>query len=179
MSNKIKQEMNNIEIPKELSETSEIGVSKAKLEMGNSKSRWTFVIASVMAASLALAIFGPNYFTNNPLENPVIRTIEQSNAFNVLDTRRLVGWADNVFIGKVIGQDETKSRYDIPETQFKVEVSDNIKGEFYGTVIVNQQGGYKGNELILIENDQLLQEGQSYLFVTRHLKEENWNQWCT
>ncbi|MDQ8739459.1 hypothetical protein [Paenibacillus sp. LHD-38] len=178
MSNKIKQEMNKIEIPKELSERSEIGVSKAKLEMGNSKRRWTFVIASVMAASLALAIFGPNYFTNNPPENPGIRIIDLSKistAFDVSDTRRLVGWADNVFIGKVIGQDGTKSIDGFPETQFKVEVSDNIKGEFNGTVIVNQQGGYKGNELILIENDQLLQEGQSYLFVTRHLKKENWN----
>lgn len=175
MSNKIKQEMNNIEIPKELSERSEIGVSKAKFEMGNSKRRWSIVIAPVMVASLALAIFGPNFFTNNPPENPVIRTIELSTAFDVSDTRRLVGWADNVFIGKVIGQDGTISRDGIPETQFKVEISDNIKGEFNGTVIVNQQGGYKGNELILIENDQLLQEGQSYLFVTRHLKEENWN----
>ncbi|MGM0885238.1 MAG: hypothetical protein ACQEXQ_29870 [Bacillota bacterium] len=175
MSNKIKQEMNNIEISKEQSERSEIGVSKAKLDMGNSKRRWTFVIAPVMVTSLALVIFGPNYFTNNPPENPVIRTIEHSNAFDVSNTRRLVGWADNVFIGKVIGQDGTKSIDGFPETQFKVEVSDNIKSEFNGTVIVNQQGGYKGNELILIENDQLLKEGQSYLFVTRHLKEENWN----
>ena len=64
---------------------------------------------------------------------------------------------------------------DTPETQFKVDVSDNVKGKFNGTVIVNQQGGFKRNELILIENDQLLHEGQSYLFVTKHMKEENWN----
>ncbi|MDQ0888785.1 hypothetical protein QFZ81_003873 [Paenibacillus sp. V4I9] len=143
--------------------------------MRYSKSRWSFVLGSIIVASIALAIFVPNYFTNNPPENPVIRTVASSNAFDVTDTRRLVGWADNVFVGKVIKQDGTKSLDSTPETQFKVEVSDNVKGKFNRTVIVNQQGGFKRNELILIENDQLLHEGQSYLFVTKHLKEENWN----
>jgi hypothetical protein len=175
MSNKIRQEMNRIEIPKELSERSKMGVSKAKSEMGKSKRKWSYIIGPVIAASLALGIFVPNYFTNNPPENPVISSIEYNHAFDVSDIRRLVGWSDNVFIGKVKEQVGTKSKDGIPETQFKVEVSDNIKGNFEGTVIVNQQGGYKENELILIEGDQLLKEGQSYLFVTKHLKEENWN----
>jgi hypothetical protein len=145
------------------------------VEMRYSKSRWSFVLGSLIVASIALAIFAPNYFTNNPPENPVIRTFASSNAFDVTDTCRLVGWADNVFVGKVIKQVGTKSLDGNPETQFKVEVSDNVKGEFNGTVIVNQQGGFKRNELILFENDQLLHDGQSYLFVTKHLKEENWN----
>ncbi|MDQ0888602.1 hypothetical protein QFZ81_003690 [Paenibacillus sp. V4I9] len=172
MSNKFKQGLNTIEIPYE---KSKIGVTEAKLEMRNFKRRWLFVIVTIIAASFALAIFAPNYFTNNHPENPVVRTIASSNSFDVTDTRRLVGWADNVFVGKVIKQDGTKSLDRAPETQFKVEVSDNVKGIFNGTVIVNQQGGFKRNELILIENDQLLHEGQSYLFVTKHLKEENWN----
>jgi hypothetical protein len=175
MSNKIKQEMNRIEIPKELSKRSEMGVSKAKLEMGSSKFRWSVIIGPAIAASLALGIFAPNYFTNNLPENPIIKTIENSSAFDLSDTRQLVGWGDNVFIGKVLVQDGTKSLDGIPETQFKVEVTDNIKGEFDGTVIVNQQGGYKEQELILVENDQLLKEGQSYLFVTKYLEEENWH----
>ncbi|MDQ8737882.1 hypothetical protein [Paenibacillus sp. LHD-38] len=72
-------------------------------------------------------------------------------------------------------QNGTKSLDGFPETQFKVEVYENVKGKFNGIVIVNQQGGYQGDELVLIENDQLVNEGQSYLFVTKHLKEENWN----
>lgn len=175
MSNKIKQEMNRIEIPKELSKRSKMGVSKAKLEMGNSRFRWSFIIGPAIAASLALGIFTSNYFTNNPPENPIIKTIENSSAFDLSDTPQLVGWADNVFIGKVLVQDGTKSLDGIPETQFKVEVTDNIKGELDGPVIVNQQGGYKEDELILVEDDQLLKEGQSYLFVTKYLEEENWH----
>lgn len=175
MSNKIKQEMKRIEIPKELSNRSKMGVSKAKLEMGNSKVRWSFIIGPAIAASLALGIFASNYFTNNPPENPIIKTIENSSAFDLSDTPQLVGWADNVFIGKVLVQDGTKSLDGIPETQFKVEVTDNIKSELEGTVIINQQGGYKEHELILVENDQLLKEGQSYLFVTKYLEEENWH----
>jgi hypothetical protein len=167
--------MNRIEIPNELSERSKIGVSKAKIEMGNSKFRWSFIIGPAIAASLALGIFVPNYFTNNPPERLIIKTIENSSAFDLSDTRQLVGWADNVFIGKVLVQDGNKSLDGIPETQFKVEVTDNIKGELDGTVIVNQQGGYKGKELILVDDDQLLKEGQSYLFVTKYLKEENWH----
>jgi hypothetical protein len=135
-----------------------INSTKEKLEMRNSKRCWSFVIAPIIAASLALVIFAPNYFTNNPPENPIIRTIALSYAFDVTDTRRLVGWADNVFIGKVIRQDGTKSRNDIPETQFKVELSDNVKGKLNGTVILNQQGGYKGIELILIANEEAKQE---------------------
>ncbi|WP_400242667.1 hypothetical protein AB3U99_16660 [Niallia sp. JL1B1071] len=175
MSNKIRQEMNRIEIPKELSERSKMGVSKAKSQMQKPKRKWSYIIGPVIAASLILGIFGPKFFTNTPPDTPVIRTLEYSHAFDVSDARRLVGWADNVFIGKVIEQVGTKSKDVIPETQFKVEVTQNIKGDFNGTVIVNQQGGYKEKELILVENDQLLEDGQSYLFVTKHLIEENWN----
>ncbi|MFB5089475.1 hypothetical protein PGC35_20205 [Psychrobacillus sp. PGGUH221] len=87
MSNKIIQEMNRIEIPKELSERSKIGVSKAKLEMGNSRFRWSYIIGPAIVASLALVIFMPSYFTNDSsLENPIIKTIEYSSTFDLSDT---------------------------------------------------------------------------------------------
>ncbi len=175
MNNNIKQEMNKIEIPKELRGRSKAGVTKANLEMHNSKRRWFFNIGPAIAVSLAVGIFALNYFTNDSPENPIIKTIEYSNTFDLADTRQLVGWSDNVFIGKVLEQSGTKSLDGIPETQFKVEVTDQIKGELDGTVIVNQQGGYEDKELILVEGDQLLKDGQLYLFVTKHLKEESWH----
>lgn len=174
MSNKIRQEMNRIEIPKELSERSRMGVSKAKSEMGKSKRKWSFIIGPVIAASLALGIFGPNYFLNNPPENPIIRTMETNTVIDIYNPREVVGFSDNVFLGKVIKQVGTKSLNGYPETQFEVEVLDNIKGELKGTIKVNQQGGYDGEYLILMEDDKLLVEGQTYLFATRYLKEENW-----
>jgi hypothetical protein len=175
MSNKIKQEMNRIEIPNELSERSKMGVSKAKSEMGKSKRRWSYIIGPVIAASLALGIFAPNYFTNNPPENPVIRTISTDYVVDTSNPKAVVGFSDNVFLGKVIKQVGTKSLSAYPETQFEVEVIDNIKGELKGIVKVNQAGGYEGENLFLMENDKLLIEGQTYLFATRYLKEENWH----
>lgn len=175
MSNKIRQEMNRIEIPKELSERSRMGASKAKSEMGKSKRKWYFIIGPAIAASLALGIFLPNLITNNPPENPIIRTIETNTVIDINNPREVVGFSDNVFLGKVIKQVGTKSLNAYPETQFEVEVLDNIKGELKDTIKVNQQGGYDGEYLFLMENDKLLVEGQTYLFATRYLKEENWH----
>ena len=87
---------------------------------------------------------------------------------------QVVGFSDNVFLGKVIKQVGTKSLSVYPETQFEVEVMDNIKGELKGTVKVNQAGGFEGDELFLMEDDKQLIEGNTYLFATRYLKEENW-----
>ena len=129
MSNKIKQEMNRIEIPKELSERSKMGVSKAKLEMAKSKRKWAYIIGPVLAASLALGIFVPNYLTNNPPENPIIKTMEASSVIDIYNPRAVVGFSDNVFVGKVIKQVGTKSLNGYPETQFEVEALDTIKGE--------------------------------------------------
>ncbi|WP_409275280.1 hypothetical protein V1499_08080 [Neobacillus sp. SCS-31] len=52
MSNKIKQEIYRIEIPKELSERSEIGIRKAKKEMQNSKKRYHITSIGIVACLL-------------------------------------------------------------------------------------------------------------------------------
>ncbi|MEH7885070.1 hypothetical protein V7654_12210 [Bacillus sp. JJ1609] len=175
MSDKLIKEINKIEIPRELSERSKIGIEKAKMEAPRSKKKWYILAAPALAAAVALSIAGHGLLSNNTPENPVIKTVEYSHTFDVSDPNRLVGWADNVFIGKVVDQSGTKSLGGLPETQFKVEIMNTIKGEEKGTVIVNQQGGYDANELILVENDPLLVKGKSYLFVTKYLKEENWH----
>lgn len=175
MNDKLIKEMNKIEIPRELSERSKIGVEKAKREVPRSNKKWYIFAAPALAAAVALSIAGPGLLSNKSTENPVIKTVEYNNTFDVSDPNRLVGWADSVFIGKVVEQSGTKSLAGLPETQFKVEVMDTIKGDIKGTVIVNQQGGYEGNELILVENDPLLENGKSYLFITKYLKDENWH----
>lgn len=175
MSDKLIKEINKIEIPRELSERSNLGIAKAKMEAPRSKKKWYFFTTPALAAAVALYIAGPGLLSNNNPENPVIKTVEYSNTFDVSDPKRLVGWADSVFIGKVVEQSGTKALDSLPETQFKVEIINTIKGDVSGTVTVNQQGGYDGNELILVENDPLLVKGKSYLFVTRYLKDENWH----
>lgn len=100
------------------------------------------------------------------------------------DDRVLVGASHNIFVGKVLRQVGTVERGIGPETQFEVEVLDNIKGEFVGTTIVNQQGGYSEGKLYVIEGDlftkdsteeSLLQIGSTYLFMTRYSPKYDWN----
>jgi hypothetical protein len=176
MSNKIHREMNKIDIPSELGNRSKVGIQKAKAEMGKSNSKkWLAFAAPGLAAIIALGVAGPGLLSNHPPENPVIQTVQTSHAFDVTDPQRLVGWADNVFVGKVVKMSGTSDEYGMLETQFKVEVAENIKGELQGEVTVNQQGGYEGKNLILVENDKLLKEGESYLFVSRKNQEQNWH----
>jgi hypothetical protein len=176
MSNKIHTEMNKIEIPRELSDRSKKGIQKAKGELGkSSKKMWLAFAAPGLAAMIALGIAGPVLLFDHPPKNPVIQSIQTSHAFDVTDSKRLVGWADNVFIGTVLEQSGTSDATGMLETQFKVEVSENIKGELQGKVTINQQGGYEGKNLILVENDQLLKEGESYLFISRRNEEQDWH----
>ncbi|MBT2662634.1 hypothetical protein [Bacillus sp. ISL-45] len=176
MSNKIQTEMNKIEIPKELSDRSRIGIGKAKTEIGKSNKKKLLAFAAPgLAAIIALGIAGPGLLSDQPPENPVIQTVQTSHAFDVTDPQRLVGWADNVFVGKVTKMSGTSEERGMLETQFKVEVAETIKGELQGEVTVSQQGGYEGKNLILVENDQLLKEGESYLFISRKNEEHDWH----
>lgn len=102
------------------------------------------------------------------------------NTFDVSDKRRLVGFASNVFVGRVgeqvgtEGVPTSKPGYTAPQTQFSVEVLDNIKGLVAGKVTVNQHGGYRDGVLVVMEGDHLLVPGQTYLFVTRLNAEHGW-----
>jgi len=118
-----------------------------------------------------------------------INYINADFAFNVSDDRELVGFADNVFIGKVIAQTGDKPNTPpaeagnvsgfSPQTQFSVEVLENIKGNLNGIITVSQYGGYeeKGgvNELHLIEGDKLLEPGKTHLFATRFNDIDGWH----
>lgn len=94
----------------------------------------------------------------------------------------LMGASHNVFVGRVIKQSGEKALGASPETQFKVEVISNIKGDLKGTVTVNQFGGYKNGKLVTVEDETngtnsdpyLLQPGATYLFATRYHEQEDW-----
>lgn len=174
VSNKITQEINKIEVPKEVHTRSKLGIQKAKLELKKPKRKWVLVLAPVMIAFISIIYFVPNYFTNTPPKNPIIKSIDLNYAIDISNPREVVGFSDNVFVGKVVKQVGTRNR-DYPETQFEVEVLYNIKGEVNGTIKVNQVGGYEGDYLFLMEGDKLIEEGQTYLFATRYLAEEKWH----
>ncbi len=117
-------------------------------------------------------------------EDEVIR-VEVSYGFNVKDEEKLVGFAENVFRGRVIEQvgsekmaDSASGDSGLPQTQFAVQPLENIKGELTGRVTVNQQGGsIKQNgksKKVLIEGDPLLEPGKEYMFVTRYEEDKDW-----
>ncbi|WP_316568278.1 hypothetical protein [Neobacillus sp. YIM B06451] len=68
MGNKIKQEINRIEIPKELSERSKIGILKAKNEMQNSRKR--YYLRSIGIVACLLLSIGTFAFLNHDLSSP-------------------------------------------------------------------------------------------------------------
>ncbi|AZI65756.1 MULTISPECIES: hypothetical protein [unclassified Rhodococcus (in: high G+C Gram-positive bacteria)] len=90
---------------------------------------------------------------------------------DIQDQRQVAGFADAVFVGTVLEQSGfAADRSAVPETQFRVQVSNSLKGEVAEEVTVNQQGGTdpKTGEVILLEEDPMIEVGKSYLFATRY-----------
>lgn len=107
-----------------------------------------------------------------------ILTTDPSYTFDVEDPRVLVGWADNVFLGKVadkLGTVYRKGHRTMPWTLYEVTVTDSIKGSLPDKVSVLQEGGYSPEDrnIYLMQGDQLLGPGAEYLFITRFDKASN------
>jgi hypothetical protein len=132
------------------------------------------VVSAGMAAALVAVVAGVRAVERDlPAREPA--HAEALYVADFQDDRRLVGLVTNVFVGRVSSQSGTTVLDEFPETQFKVEVLENIKGTLTGTVTVNQQGGRQGDRLVLIEGDALLRPGQVYLFATRPYHERGWH----
>ncbi|WP_420878986.1 hypothetical protein [Rhodococcus sp. (in: high G+C Gram-positive bacteria)] len=96
---------------------------------------------------------------------------EASWVIDIHDQRQVAGFADAVFVGKVLEQvGSAADRSAIPETQFRVSVTEALKGELAEEVTVNQQGGTdpKTGEVLLLDDDPLVEVGKTYLFATRY-----------
>lgn len=128
--------------------------------------------------SIAILIFGYIAYHTNQQSNADITRVHASWVTDLNNDQKLVGLCDNVFLGKVDSEISNKARRKMPETQYRVEVIDNIKGSLDGTVIVNQEGGEINDmgekRIVLYENDKLLEPGKVYLFATRLNHKENW-----
>ncbi|MBV9787095.1 MAG: hypothetical protein JOZ51_02900 [Chloroflexi bacterium] len=123
------------------------------------------------SAALALAlVLGGTTLAQRYAAQPRTIHVDVSHVSDFSDTRKLAGFADNVFIGRVLEKTGTHSPDGVlPETLFKVDVIRSLKGSLSGTVAVNQQGGFSAEEnaMILIEEDKLLETGKVYMFATR------------
>lgn len=147
-----------------------------------------------LLAVLVLGVAGTLTYTAAAEEAPGaeadradVVSAEVDYTFDVEDERKLVGFATDVFFGRVVEQVGSKGiptsvpGETVKQTQFSVAVEESIKGKLSGTVTVNQDGGavedgHTDHEhLELVEGDPLLVPGQEYLFVTRHDPEKGWH----
>ena len=145
-------------------------------------------VKNIAIGSVAIiATFGMGLYTNT-IKLPITNETYPQWTEDISSYEGTMRVADNVFVGKVTKQVGTRARYENPETQFEVEVIDNIKGNLQGTTIVSQEGGYKNGVLyrssgdITVASDGsvkdkengLMKEGETYLFVTMYSKMGNW-----
>ena len=129
--------------------------------------------AAILAlAGLAVAAAVLTLTSGEDAAAPLI--VHSDNAVDTSDDRRLVGFADNVFVGRVLAKEGQTDELAMPETQFRVEVVTSIKGSLAGTVTVNQFGGTADGRAVLLEGDQLLEAGQTYVLATRTRADRGW-----
>ena len=103
-------------------------------------------------------------------------------SFDHEDIRKVVGASNHIFVGRVVAVVGRKGiptsgpgNEFIPQTQFSVEVLENIKGELSGTVTVNQMGGTDASgAVVVVEGDTLLEVGKTYLLATWHSSDDGW-----
>lgn len=145
-----------------------------ELTMQNILSKKTGV-ATLILVTMLLTLYAFSLINREPSSPSKIVYISPSHVTDVSNDRKLAGIADNLFVGEVKAQLGNKKLDKVPESQFKVEVIQNIKGTLNGVVTVNQQGGNDDGSLILVEGDSLLEVGKTYLFATRVNQEQKWN----
>lgn len=139
---------------------------------------------SIVAISSALAV-GIGVLAYGFMDDEKERSTPNAEAvyfFDVKDKRKLVGFAEQVFLGRVVEKVGSESKETtnpgtvIPQTQFSVDVLKVLKGEISGEIIVNQQGGYdpEDESTVLMEGDPLLKPGNTYLFTTKRDSQKGW-----
>lgn len=99
---------------------------------------------------------------------------------DVTNKEEVVGNSENVFIAKVLNLESSIPTSNVPRTQFKVEVIQNIKGELNNEIIINQAIGYgidqEGNKYMeKHEGQEFIKEGSTYLFATLHDENTDWH----
>ena len=126
-----------------------------------------------LSSFLAVAVFGALLHTN-VIKLPIQRDTDMQYLAAFTDDRVVAGYLDNIFVGKIVRQVGTTSSEFGPVSQFEVAVLSNIKGNFTGTVRVNQYAGYQNGILYTLEGETPLRVGASYMLGSRYYDGANW-----
>ncbi len=145
--------------------------------------RILLALVIVGAGFVAYAVLAREASENDATSGGDVINLEVNYAFEPADEKQLVGFATNVFVGRVVEKVGAEGAplsgpggEVVPRTQFSVAVLKNIKGDLGGGVTVSQTGGDESAEgrRVLGEGDPLLEPGQQRLFVTSYDREEGW-----
>jgi len=147
---------------------------------GTTVVRALLALAAVIVGFVVYAVLASE--ASDPAATGVIN-LEVNYAFEPTDEEQLVGFATNVFVGRVVEKVGAEGAplsgpggEVVPRTQFSVAVLKNIKGDLGGEVTVSQTGGYDSAEdrKVRVEGDPMLEPGQQRLFVTSYDEREGW-----
>lgn len=130
-------------------------------------------IAAGVALAIASAIVVVSLVNASRAEDTAsLGRINGSYAFDVKDKRQLVSYADDVFIGEIVGVERTEP--DASSTIWRVAVVTGVKGEASGEVLVRQLG-YVDDEgrAHPTEEQPLLEPGRRYLLATTRNGDEH------
>ncbi len=146
--------------------------------------RKALVIAGFVVAVTATTICLAASHTGAAGDTAVaVRKAKGISMFDVSDKSLLARWADDVFIGRVLGiagkgalpdtaLDAKSPKW--PYTLFRVKIEASLKGALRETVVVRQDCGYdSAGALCVLDDDELLQAGHVYLFVTKNVAEDS------
>jgi hypothetical protein len=102
-------------------------------------------------------------------------------AFSGSDDSDLVGFSDNIFVGRVekrVGSSGARPGRPFGGTRLRVEVLDNVKGRLEGAVTVAQEGSREPERGCprLAEGDPPLEPGQEVMLFTRREEKRGWHQ---
>jgi len=91
--------------------------------------------------------------------------ISASYAFDVSDPEQLAGYANDIFIGRVVGPGKSVELGGEVYTDYRVVVQERLKGRVVDTVTVRQTGGTAEGDTWVLEDQPLLRPGGEYLLV--------------
>ena len=126
-----------------------------------------FIVLFVLGVSCAVL------YTFIHKQNKPTGTGQVSLIYDPTDNKQVVGAYHNIFTGKVLQKLEPSSYDAIPQSQYFVEVIENIKGSLMGKVVVSQLDGLMFNGEG--KKPPTLQAGSAYFFATRENPEMGWN----
>lgn len=128
----------------------------------------TLIAAAVLGAGGAYAITANDRGQSAAGAEP----IHMSYAFDPTDKAKMIDFAEEAFMGRVVGK--VKTIEDDASTLWTVEVIDTVKGAKTGKVQVKQQAYVDSDGLLHESEDQpILQTGKEYLLLTTKLNDGN------